>query len=379
MGGDNKNPGAAPPLPFWQALFAAVLEEKPEIFRRAAAAGEPETLAAHLAAHGLAELAFDLLPTAGHASEMRRLLLPRLQANIGHRLTLESALREIATAVGNRGIPCAAIRGLGASGGAYRHPELRPARDIDLIVPAAHIPELAAWAEQRGYKAFTEARNLPLRRGAVVVEFSSAPAQTVCITRLEDERHTFPNLGEGWENTLRPGKCAGISWLAPPLEFLLSALHYAYKHRFHRHLWAMDLLLLGRTLNTAEREETARIAHRCRAEHILAQALDQAQQLAGRPVLSDLRRLLPARDPQPLRRALLRWCANHPTGRDAGYLLALVCSRSLRFSAKILLRMLFPPAADLVRNRVATPPVRWRDYLRHYLLLPRRLRRLWQR
>ena len=56
--------------------------------------------------------------------------------------------------------------------------------------------------------------------------------------------------------------------------------------------------------------------------------------------------------------------------------MALACSRSPTFLAKLGLRMLFPPPADLLRHQIASGRVTAGHYVRHYLSLPKRLLRV---
>lgn len=239
------------------------------------------------ARHGLLAALAGRLPPGDRALALR---FQRLAA--GARVgdaRIREALEEALAALGAAGVVPCALKGPALADRLYAEPALRPASDVDLLLPEAALADAVAALEARGFRRADALVDAYQRRHGHHVHLDRPPGPAV-------ELHFRPQSGLGTRlpagellARARPHRTARgtpVRVLAPEDELIVLAVH-ASQHLLERAGWLLDLLLLLRrtpALDWAAVEARAR-AWRCRCP--LAYALGAAQ-VAGASVPESL-------------------------------------------------------------------------------------------
>jgi hypothetical protein len=365
----------SPPETCARLLLRAALGDSAEL-KNFLASADPFAISETATRHGLVNLAAHFLHQGNHTKNILDFdqLAECARRRAALQLLMLETMAELGEAFSRAGIRAAVTRGFSQAGRLYP-PGCRVAGDIDLVIPPEYFPGAAELLAAKGFTPTRNPPDQPFARGKVTLDLSECPSALFTITHFPEEKTAFAELDRDWQHKLLQAEIPGLYEFPPALEFLASALHYAYKHRFVRHVWGLDLCYLLRELDGATVAQVAELARRGNAEHILARTLEHLSQIVGMPVGENLRQLLPARDPNLARSFLLRQCAARLTPPDTGYLLALACASNQWFRLKLLGKMLLPPSGDLRRRKIATGKITPRQRFRHYLSLPLRLKR----
>ncbi len=243
-------------------------------------------------------------------------------------MLLEDALKEIGAEFHSRGIPVATTRAFGPVAAMYPTPECRPTSDLDLVTAPGDYQNACLCVQELGFARAGSGQMNTFRRGLVNLDLMCGLTGLVAVTGLDIEADNFPGLDQAWTHARVPADKTGVSRLELPAEFLLAALHYAYKHRFSSHIWGLDLLLMAGSLTPEQERKLLEFTEKTRAAKLLAAAIRRAAMLIDgvHAPVSRLASRLPAHDPNFLRRHLLDQPAGHERGKDAGMLLALFCT-----------------------------------------------------
>ena len=179
------------------------------------------------------------LPPVVSAEGMARMDARRRQY-LAHSILRRAEAEELLESLRSRGIPAAALKGVDLAWRVYPDPALRPATDIDLLVPADRLADAEAIVRAAGY--LPEARTAELRaRERAWIDYQYVhPVSEVMIELhvelLHPGRFTLP----GAECLAR----ARDGFLAPDDRFVHLALHLAKHGYFGRLIWVHDLALL---------------------------------------------------------------------------------------------------------------------------------------
>ncbi len=368
-----------------RCLVEATVRKTPAQFDAAAGPQDLDAAAlAHFDRHGLVALAVHTLAAAGrlHADAIADRTQPRPRAP-GHRpqapipavfcerarrlaarrVLLEAMLGGLGERLAAGGIPAATTRAFGRVAALYPAPECRPTSDIDLVVPCDRFADVAAVLGAEGFALVQADRPDLWRQSGVTLDLAFRPSAVFEVTGVAAEAAGFAALNRAWTTILSESRVSGVGVFPLPLEFLLCALHYGYKHRFARHLWGLDLLLLGAAMDEADVRALLDLARRARSEHLLAHAMRRAEALAGDAHPAALRGRLPDADPSRVRAFLIQRRPGGAGGKDAGLLLAVICAPGFRARFRLVWHML----RRLPRGRGLGA------YLKRYLAMPVRV------
>ncbi len=354
----------APPLPGWQVrppvdgearLLCAAVDDDEAL---AAVLASPE-LAARAAGHRLAPVLARRAVEAGLSGPAAEGWLSQLRASSAHWAVRTEILRRIGAALGQAGVPWAAIKGADLALTCYPSPGERPSSDLDVLVPegarhealaaltaagfefsGAEAPFAADFFEKDGY-------NYPLTAPAGVhVELHFRlwglvpPGLT---TELLDAAEPWPKLGP---TAHRP---------RPAHALLLAAVHSWHTPRPRPLGQLLDLHLLARTGGPALLDETASAAARWGLQLPAGLAAAAAGACFGNSGLDALAARLLAGTRLPERAVLSRFLSHGEGAISIGavFLGTLLAARPRRRGLRSILRQLWPHPHVVEQ---ATPP-----------------------
>lgn len=342
--GGDRLAGALSRQPFLRFVRALFASDATGAAQALASCGEAALLA-RLEDEKLDAAAHDRLlglPPVLSEAGMARLDARRRQY-LAHAILRRAEAEELLESLRSRGIPAAGLKGVDLAWRVYPDPALRPATDIDLLVPAERLAEAETVVLAAGYTP--EARTAELRaKGLDWVDYQYTHPQSEVMIELHVEllhpgRFALP----GAECLAR----ARDGFLAPGDRFVHLALHLAKHGYFGRLIWVHDLaLLLAEGEPPAEWGERARIAGgggatwlALRVTHALFGVRAGALEKALRPgwprraLLEGLAARIASRPGDALSRRLLQLLLFDDPGRALRYTLARVWRRTTRARA----------------------------------------------
>lgn len=354
---------------YLSAIFLAVLADSPEEIVRAftltsLAAKDADAVVTWLSAHGLGEIVWsalrqrDCLPSFTAWSKLSE----AIQRRTARHLAQTAALTELGEIFAAAEISATATRAFGILQTLQPFMATRVGTDIDLLVPPAQFSAVCDRLRQSGFRAGVHPELFT--RGIVTIDLATRPSKFICFTSLPEEARGFPGLDTNWEKFVRSGTLKGIQYFSPLFELLLGTLHYVYKHRFSRHGWGLDALILAGALSPSEQNTLATVAAQTRTieyffhlrKYLSAQiGTASASKIIPLPVTSlhpssRLRSRLLSRGRRQMTRLQNLPKKTRQSMVDQGYLLAWLQCRDRTFRSKLIRQIFFPPPTPLRRE-----------------------------
>jgi hypothetical protein len=325
------------------AALAAAWLRRPGAGQRArylAAALPGEKLGRLVRDAGLACVALETAGELGLDDERLAALRDAARGEAARSLALEPALEEIAESSRSRGLQALLVKGLALDRGAYPHPGLRPASDLDLLVRRGEEPAWDDLLASLGYRPYPDVDRTWRRGEREGVDLHSSSSDLVGAVDVPEELSPIRLDLEGI--FARAVEVPGLPLPAPGLEdhLILCAAHGLGVHLFSRTVWLLDAgVLLGRLEETSRLVELARAsgAHRP-LYHSLALAAAAGLIEPGGQIAAELR---PKRVGRREARLISR-LARAGLPRGAEFLLALVSPAPRGYRRVILRRALLP-------------------------------------
>jgi len=317
--------------------FRRAMDEIGEVTRRVLRAPGVEpplacTFSAPLRAVGVAAFASGMGPLLGYWAEAGRialapdvasLLAEHLAQGRARAVILDRGLGQVLSALRDRGIEAAVLKGMHTAWTYFPDPGTRPCADLDLLVTPAHYGEACDVLARLGF-----------RRGATVAEPARSewsPPDAAQVPRSLEITHA----GSPWavdvhatlDRSTRTGRTVGfgspgmadtalmdrggqtIRVLPQPLALAWLALHTSDHLDFGPLVRFVELVLvIRRDLggDTAPWEEFLRLVNRAEAGRFVYPALELAEQLAPGVVPGEVRKALARSAPWLMRRVLAR-------------------------------------------------------------------------
>ncbi len=374
MIGEAVPPSASSAVPLTRTVLNAVVSgEGAEAIGADQPLPTPEEIS-DLCQHGLAGVALHLFADRAREAGGQAFdeLTAVVQRGVASRLAMADALGEIGEALQKAGIPAATTRAFGRVQQLYPTPECRLTSDLDLVVQEEDFDGFREQVLALGFRPAADTKEWCFVRGRMLLDVAKRPTDLVRVTGIDREEDTFALLDQDWVTRLVPGPCSGIGLFPVARETLLGALHYGYKHRYARHIWGLDLMLLVKSMSEDEVRALTLLAEETRSAALLEHALGHAAAICDRPVRQSLAGSLGRVRAPWLQRYLLELCATRNTSPDTGLLVALVSATSWRFRVQLLTRMCFPFATRNAASRKAHGSVSVWTRIRHAASLPGR-------
>lgn len=300
-------------------------------------------------AHGLVPLLYRWLRRSGPALRLPADLAERLEREAvrcaARSMILEDELRRVLQAMDERGLSCAAVRGLSLAERLYGDVTARPTGDIDLLVRAQELGEVARTLQRLGFQelehraGFARAFSytsvfLKERHGWLIVE----PHWTLAYPPFADRI----DMEGVWARCAR-GRVVGVeTWLLGREDLLLHlCLHLAHHAGAAPLLWFYDLDRLVRR-EALDWPRFLSIARPAALGFQVRRALGTARAQFGSPIPGGiLERLAPA--PHGSRERRLLPLLTGRTATAGGSELAVFLTLSgMRPRLRYLLGLLFP-------------------------------------
>ncbi|MBN2710961.1 MAG: nucleotidyltransferase family protein [Planctomycetes bacterium] len=333
---------------------------------------EVDLVKSELTANGIAPLCSNFLDQANNA-RLRDALAPFVKRANALAVLSESFLAELSTRLQALGLTCAATRSSGLTRSLYPSPACRPSTDIDIVVRREDFHRVADAATACGFSRNNERKDWSFVKSGIVLDIAANPSKLFCITDMESEKRNFAALDDDWTSHLTPGEQRNISWLSPAMEFFTSAMHYAYKHRFERAIWGVDLALISRRLSESDIRELESILKKTGTNAVILHALNSARISTGADFPPELTDLLPPSDRNPIRNALFKKCMKNKTSFDTGIAIAFTCADNFALRYDLLKNALF--SRRIKNSKGSYDEVSLLQRIKHMATLPLRLAR----
>ncbi len=314
----------------------------PERARGALKTLPPGDLTAALRNAGIACISLEAAGELDLDEERLAALREAARGEAARALALEPALEEIGERSREKGLEALLVKGLALDRGAYPHPGLRLASDLDILVRAADLP---AWGEllaALGYGKFPDVDRTWRRAGRECVDLHASSSDLVGVVDVPEELSPVRLDLAGIFS--RAAQVPGLALPAPGIEdhLVISAAHGLNVHLFSRMIWLLDVVvLLGRVEGPSSLTELARSSGAHRA---LYHSLKLA---AGAGLLEPDGELLDGLRPRSI-------------GRREARLLARLAASGL------------PPRAEFLLAMVSPAPRGYKRTLMRRALMPRR-------
>jgi hypothetical protein len=311
-------------------------------------------------------------PAAMPAAVRDRLRAHLVEATACH-IVLSGELGRLLRHFGTTGIPVIPLKGPALAETLYPRPALRPASDLDLLIPCETLVEVDGALRDLGYRRAPDEHSWSFDAAfdrATVYEGPAGVRADVHWSFVSDPRYSW-NEGASravWDRAVRI-RVAGEDalGLGPEDLLLYLALHLAVHHGLAGLLWYWDLArLLQHSGTRLDWTAVVERAARWRVVRVLAFVLRGVEDLFGPSVPAPVMARLAPHGP---RAGMLRWLQRHGDGqgrtRLEHLLTLLLVDRTLDLAAP-LWRVACPSAAWLRARYESAGPSRARQYLAHY-------------
>jgi hypothetical protein len=299
----------------------------------------PAELAAAARTHGVAAVALETAERLDAGEQSLARLKAAARAEVAGSLALEPALEELGAAAAKRGLRAILVKGPALDRGAYPHPGLRPASDLDLLLRPDELPPWRELLAELKYRKFATVDRTWRRDDGATVDLHTGSSDLVGVIDVPEELSPVRiDLAGVFE---RATEVEGLPLPAPGAEdhLILCAAHGLGVHVFERLVWLLDVAVLLGLVRAGELAELARAA---RADRLLHHSLRLCAELdLAEPPAELLEELRPKRGGR-LEGKLLRRLAREPLPDRSEFLLALAMPAPGGYKRELLKRALLP-------------------------------------
>ncbi len=334
------------------ALLAAWLKRRgaDATAREALARIDAQAMVGFARRHGVAGVALEAATQLGLARENLAAFRNAARAEAARSLRLEPALAELGACSKQNGIRAVLVKGLALDGGAYPHPGLRPAADLDLLIDAR---ERGAWDELLStldYEKFPHVDRTWRRPDGATVDLHEKSADLVGVIDVPDELSPVHlDIAGIFDRAI---EIAGLALPIPCTEdhLIISAAHGLGVHLCERLMWLLDVVVL---VDRADRARLLGLARPTGAGRLLFGSLELARSLGLlEPPAELLDELRPASRGR-LERKLLRRLTAGPLPDRSEFLLALAMPAPSGYKRELLKRALLPSSRTVSYGKTA--------------------------
>ncbi len=306
---------------------------------RAFAALAPGQIVDRVRTHGVAAISLEIserleLPEAKIVG-----LKEAARGEAARALLLEPALAELGSEAQKKGLPAVLVKGLALDHGAYPHPGLRPASDLDLIIRAE---DHAGWSEllvALRYEHYLDVDRTWRRNDEATIDLHTSSSDLVGVINIPDElspvRLDLPGILE--RASTIPSLPVQIP--SPEDHMTISATHGLGVHLYERLMWLVDVAVL---LAKCDADRLTDLARASGADRLLFHSLKMCRDLdlaeVSGKLLSGLR---PARRGFIEKKLMRRLLAGSLPDRSE-FLLALCLPAPKGYKRELLRRGLLP-------------------------------------
>jgi hypothetical protein len=323
------------------ALTAAWLE-RPGAAERARGAlrdAGAEKTAAAAGQQGLACVALEACARLDLPEEILAPVRAAARAGAARALALEPALDELGDCSRRRGLRAALVKGPALDRGAYPHPGLRPASDLDVIVRGADLPAWGELLEALGYEKFPHVDRTWRREDGATVDLHASSPDLVGVIDVPEELSPVRLDVAGLLD--RAAEVEGLALPVPAAEdhLVICAAHGLGVHAFEKLVWLLDVVVL---LAGCDHQRAAEAARSTGADRLLFHSLELAAALGLLQAPAGLTNQLRPRRQGRLERKLLARLARAPLPDRAEFLLALAMPAPRGYKRTLLRRAILP-------------------------------------
>jgi len=307
--------------------------------QRALAAAAPELLAERVRAHGIAAIALEVSGRFELPEVKVEALKDTARGEAARALLLEPALEELGAEAHKKGLPAVLVKGLALDQGAYPHPGLRAASDLDLIVRAEDRP---AWDEllvALRYEHYIDVDRTWRRNDHATVDLHLCSSDLVGVIGVPDDLSPVRLDIPGIFDRAISLQALPVPVPAPEDHMVISAAHGLGVHLYERLMWLVDAAVL---LPKCDVNRLVELARSTGADRLLFHALTLCRELDLADVRGDLlSRLRPARRGF-VEKKLMRRLATGALPDRSEFLLALALPAPKGYKRELLRRGLLP-------------------------------------
>jgi hypothetical protein len=235
--------------------------------------------------------------------ELLQLAHRRWRAEWAVSLRLRQLGRQLLDAMAALQVPAAIFKGTDFADHLYPLPTLRPARDIDLLVPQEHWPAAEAVLSQLGYE-----RQPELSKRHEATDYGERCWRLRADNAISAELHwnliRTPSLRQrasiGLDDLNRVStdpESGGSALFTPASRLIIAAVHATFIHQFDRLLLLCDIREAARQVATeADVAELGALSRKTKTTTALNAALGVTARLLNNPGAAALRRRLGGRE-----------------------------------------------------------------------------------
>ncbi len=198
--------------------------------------------------NGVASILYSLLAEYKQLSilnvDSRAMITEYCRGLAARKIALENDLRIIGVEFTIVGICGVLSGGFGKIYNLYEDKSLRHSSDIDLLIAEDDIDKALEIFSEFGYEPFRKDGSCSVKKANVVIDIANKPSEMLTITSISEEASLFKELDWNWQSRIEDSSFSGFRQFDTETELVFQLLHFSYKHRGEKMIWALDLYLL---------------------------------------------------------------------------------------------------------------------------------------